>query len=60
MQFLFLTLCKQVTTSANERIEYPRNRLNSGPDCTMDPSDMFNAIESAALLIWEDKLYIYL
>lgn len=28
--FLFLDLYKQVTTSAQERIEYPKNFLNSG------------------------------
>lgn len=56
MYFLFFALYKHVTTSAKERIEYPRNFLNSGFDYKILPSEIFRAIGSEALLICETKL----
>jgi|GEM_PF-3845842 len=51
MYFLFFALYKQVTTSAKERIEYPKNFLNSNLDCKILPSEILSAMESEALLI---------
>src|ERR1035437_5204190 len=34
------------------------NFLNSGFDCPIDPSEMFNAMESTALRICEERLHI--
>ena len=36
--FLFFALYKHVTTSARDRIEKPKNLLNSGVDCKIEPS----------------------
>jgi hypothetical protein len=59
LTFRILSVYKdQLTTSARERIAKPINFLNSGLDWPIDPSEMFNAIESTALLICEVRLYI--
>ncbi|SIQ04447.1 hypothetical protein SAMN05880573_10290 [Chryseobacterium sp. RU33C] len=55
---LFLALYKQVTVSAKDRIEYPKNFLNSNFDCKIHHSEIFSAIESQARLICEVKLNI--
>jgi hypothetical protein len=52
-----LPRCKQAITSIAERKDMPKNLLNSGVDCPVEPSAIFNAIESAALLICGDKTY---
>ncbi len=49
MQSLLFALCKHVNTSAIEQIENTKNFLYSAPVCKMEPSEIFDAIESAAL-----------
>ena len=56
MYFLSFNLYKHVTTSASERIEYPRNFLNSALLWPVEPSAIFNATLSEALLICEVRL----
>ena len=43
---------------ANMLRPLPVNVLNSGLVCPIESSEMFNEIESTALLIWKLKLHI--
>jgi len=51
MRFLLFAICNQETSSIAERIEYDKNFLNSALVCSVEPSAIFKAIESLALLI---------
>lgn len=53
---LFIVMYIQLTTSIPERIEYPKNLLNSGFDWPVEPSAIFSETESAARLICEVKI----